>query len=149
MKWQKGKKMTTNNITARTYNSIAKDHEEKKLLVSASFLKKAGKYGTKEAKALEKEMKKYPSYKIEVKVAEKEKNSYKGLTIEKMANWLYDNGRKEELTTLKGILDTAKNLGRSAYPIAKKWFIENYGEEFGAKREERFDLDSFISKVAA
>ena len=67
--------MTTNNITARTYNSIAKDHEEKKLLVSASFLKKAGKYGTKEAKALEKEMKKYPSYKIEVKVAEKEKKS--------------------------------------------------------------------------
>ena len=140
--------MTNSAVTTRTYSSIKKDHTLKTLFVSESFLKKANRYGSKEAKALEKEMKKYPSYKIETKVAET-KRTYEGLTIEKMATWLFDNAQIDDLKTLQSIINDAKALNRNSYPIAKKWFLENFGEEFGAKKAEKFDINSFISKVAA
>ena len=140
--------MTNAVITTRTYNSIQKDHANKCLLVSPSFLKKANRYGTKEAKALAKVMKEFPSYKIDTKVV-KTKITYKNLTIEKMATWLYDNNKIAELKNLQSIIADAKNLNRNFYPIVKKWFLENYGEEFGGKKEEKFDLDAFIQKVAA
>ena len=66
-----------------------------------------------------------------------------------MATWLYDNNKIAELKNLQSIIADAKNLNRNFYPIVKKWFLENYGEEFGGKKEEKFDLDAFIQKVAA
>ena len=140
--------MTKKNVTERTMNSITVDLEHKQLLVSATFLRNAGKYGSKEAEALNLRMAEYPTFTIAKKIPEKAKNAYLGLTVEKMATWLYDNEGLTAVKTLQTVITEAEKYNRSSYPVAKKWFIENYGAKFNGKKEEaEFDLNTFVASV--
>ena len=122
---QKGTKMTNNNSSVRfTLNFAAKTIVGTK----ASFDKASKGYGPvyDELVAL---MAKHPTFDVEVKAPKapvKAKQTYKGMDIPFMVDYLTAKGDEKKLNTMRDVINYAEKMGKSKYPHAKRVFFEAY-----------------------
>jgi len=106
-------------------NLFAYDFINNTIVASKTTLKKAGKPGTPEYKELIKMIAKQPT----CRVVEKEiavngtKKTYHGLTMEVMKTHIE---KQENKDTLMAEFEEAMKFGKSKYPLAKKWFLEQF-----------------------
>ena len=110
-------------------NSCFIDHVEGVIVITSSFAKEAGKYGTKEYKLLAECRKKFPNYTVEKRTVKTNsaQNRYKGLTYDEMGQYIseHDKDAYAEFLSL-----TTKKLGYVvSYAAVKKWFLEKYKEQ--------------------
>lgn len=104
-------------------NLFAYDFVNETIVASKTTLKKAGKPGTTEYKALMKMMKGQPTFKIaekEINVNES-KNTHKGLTLAVMIAHIEKQSNSEELMEE---FEAVKEFGK--YPLTKKWFLDKF-----------------------
>ena len=74
-------------------------------------------------------MAKHPTYGFEVKAPKqpaKPKQSYKGMDIAFMRDFLAANDDSITLNTLNDVIAFAESAGKSIYPLAKRVFFETY-----------------------
>ena len=104
--------------------NIFVEHENKRLVMSKAFYKKACAFGSKEYVELRNAMNDCDGYSIEFKVSDKE--TYGGLTFARMAEYIQTqpdaDARMVEFEAVKKI---AKAKG-AKYPLTKKWFLLTY-----------------------
>lgn len=121
------------------------NYEEEKIEVSNTFYNKASKYGTPEYRELRAIRESEPTFKVEIKKPKQKgtKTTYRGLTREAMKAhikmFVTDTTKAEaELKKLEEMFKYGDARGSSGYPVAKHWFIENYGKSFiSASKKER------------
>ena len=107
-------------------------------------------------------MAKHPTYGIEVKAPKqpaKVKETYKGMDVSFMRDFLAANDDSITLKKLNDVIAFAKSAGKSIYPLAKRVFFDTYDsfDYVDAKRivdEYRHQLtlvkaDEMAAKIAA
>ena len=104
------------------------DHINKKIYVTAAFLKRAGNCANPEFDEYRKAVSAFPDYEI---VLKKKANSGKKLTFDFMSEYIttYETDEKQRnkmLNELAGRKEHAKKLSSSVYPSVKSWFIKSY-----------------------
>ena len=150
--------MTTNSSSVRfTLNFVAKTIVGTK----ASFTKAGKGFGPAydELVAL---MAKHPDFECDVKEPKqpaKPKQSYKGMDIAFMRDFLTANDDSTTLKTLNDVVAFAKSAGKSIYPLAKRVFFETYDsfDFVDAKRivddyryqQTRKQADEMATKIAS
>ena len=150
--------MTTNSSSVRfTLNFV------KKTIVGtkSSFDKASKGFGPvyDELVAL---MAKHPDFECDVKEPKqpaKPKQSYKGMDIAFMLDFLTANDDSTTLKTLNDVVAFAKSAGKSIYPLAKRVFFETYDsfDFVDAKRivddyryqQTRKQADEMATKIAS
>ena len=106
-------------------NLFAYNFVNNTIVASKTTLKKAGIPNSPEYKALMKMIDKQPTF----RVAEKEistntrKKTYRGLTIEVMKTHIQ---KQENSELLMAEFEESMKEGKSKYPLAKKWFLEQF-----------------------
>ena len=96
---------------------------------SKSALKKASNPNTDEHKALMKILAEHPTFKVVEKEPNANKNTYKGMDFKMMRNYINAQPNAKELMDE---FDMAVAMFNGKYPLVKKWFLEQYGNEFKA-----------------
>lgn len=149
--------MTTNSSVRFTLNFVNKTIVGTK----ASFDKASKGFGPiyDELAVL---MAKHPTYDFEVKTPKqpaKPKQSYKGMDIAFMRDFLTANDDSTTLKTLNDVVAFAKSAGKSIYPLAKRVFFETYDsfDFVDAKRivddyryqQTRKQADEMATKIAS
>ena len=117
------------------------NYAEKKIIITKSFAKKAQTLGTPEAETMETLMIKYPNFAMEYKTITKNSSAekYSGLSLDTMkiffesririaaADKTATEAAQADLERFQSVLDF---LGTKQYAKIKKWFLENYKEEY-------------------
>ena len=104
-------------------NLFAYDFVNNTIVASKSTLKKAGKVGTPEYKALMKMIKAQPTFSVVEKdiVINENKRTYKGLTNDVMKAYLENQPNKDDLLEeFEALRATGK------YALTKQWFLDKY-----------------------
>ena len=107
-----------------TRKNVQIDHINNKIFVSKAFYRKASNYGTAEYRELHTAMKENPAFVVELK--ETEKNTYAGLKISLIKDYIAMQKNADEL--LKEFTNI-RDLGEACnakYPMIKKWFCETF-----------------------
>lgn len=120
-------KKTTTNTGYRI------DHVAQEIVITKKFGKEASQIGTDAFKEMQKLRKECEGYNVVYKTIEKndKKESFEGLTIKEMRRFL--GARSEaELETFNKVVDIA-SCKQGKYAIVKKWFLDNYKEEYKAE----------------
>ena len=107
-------------------------------------------------------MAKHPDFECDVKEPKqpaKPKQSYKGMDIAFMRDFLTANDDSTTLKTLNDVVAFAKSAGKSIYPLAKRVFFETYDsfDFVDAKRivddyryqQTRKQADEMVTKIAS
>ena len=125
----KGSREESNNML-----KIKVNEAKRQLEVSKSFYEKAKIFGSAEFKLLREAKREFPDYKV---VTSTKKQSYKGLTEKTMEMFFESRIRtSEDKEIVKNDYDSYKNVVKLAetqkgkYPIIKKWFLDNFSEEY-------------------
>lgn len=121
------------------------NYEEEKIEVSNTFYNKASKYGTPEYRELRKIRESEPTFKVEIKKPKQKvtMTTYKGLTREAMKAHIEmfatdADTAKADIKKLDSMFNYGETRGSTGYPVAKHWFIENYGKSFiSVSKKER------------
>ena len=150
--------MATNNRAVRFTLNFA---DETIVGTKASFAKASKGFGPvyDELVAL---MAKHPDFECDVKEPKqpaKPKQSYKGMDIAFMLDFLTANDDSTTLKTLNDVVAFAKSAGKSIYPLAKRVFFETYDsfDFVDAKRivddyryqQTRKQADEMATKIAS
>ena len=132
-------------------------YEEKEVVISSSFQKKASTYGTYEYDTLQEVRCSHPDFKITVRQfkTKTSQERYKGLTYDYMRGYITkvegDNAPAvlNELENLIGI-SKCHSKGKR-YPTIKKWFLDRYPEvaKFGIVEDEEKVVDMLTSEKSA
>lgn len=114
-----------NKTTNYTIKMAAKEIE-----ISRRFEKAANVIGSNEYNTLITLMNDFPQFKVTVKEIKKNKNkkSYKGLTISEMEKFV-SRKSDEDLERFQKALAIAKGR-QGTYALIKKWFLDRYKEEY-------------------
>ena len=106
-------------------NLFAYDFVNNTIVASKTTLKKAGKPGTPEYKELMKMIAKQPTFRVVEKeiTVNKNKNVHAGLTMEVMKTHIL---AQKDSDILMAEFEEAMKVGKSKYPLAKKWFLEQF-----------------------
>ena len=109
---------------------------DKKIIITKKFSKAAGIYDSDEYKILCGLRKDFPDFSVTAKTIEKNKNktSYKGLTIDEMKRFMLKRPQNEQEQFEKVI--ELKNDKKCQYASIKKWFLYMYKDEFRFEIEE-------------
>ncbi len=108
------------------------NHMTKKIEMTKTEAKAAGKPNTTEYTALLEQMKNFPSYQIEiVKSAAKKIDRFKGLDYDYMENYIksHDESKLETFFELRGLDKEGKKVGMAAaasYGEIKMWFLTQF-----------------------
>jgi len=119
--------------TTKTANYFTINFIEKIICGSPASFKKAS---TGEGAAYEELLAKitaHPDYRLHEVRAKKNpsKNTYEGLTYEFMKAYITIQPDAEaRLKKMELVTKTAKQMKKSAYPVVKKWFLKEVGEDF-------------------
>lgn len=113
----------------------------KKIEMTKTEAKAAGKLNTTEYDTLLELMNNFPGYQIEiVKTAAKKVDRFKGLDYNYMADYIKSHNEEllKEFYTLRGLDENGKKVGMAAaasYGEIKMWFLEQFSEieEMGEK----------------
>ena len=129
----------------RKNQEIFVDHMNDTIYVSADFIKKAGIPGTYEYETFKIMKNDNPAYKIERKTVSSSKKVYKGLTIDRMRDYiaLKDKAAMEDFNH---VCAEARVRGH-AYPRVKSWFVHKYKDYANDPIWE--DDDKIIDNTAA
>ena len=122
-----------------TYNFV-----EKAIIGSKAAINRANKGMNPEYTELKKMLAEYPTFSVQEKVIQKnkDKKTYHNLTFERMAEYINtqkdSEKRMKEFETVK-VIAAAKG---AKYPLTKKWFLETYKDykEHEVTEEERKPL---------
>lgn len=106
-------------------NLYTYDFANNTIVASKTTLKKAGNPTTPEYKALMKMIAGQPSFRVVEKTinTSKKKQTYPGLTIEVMKTHIEAQANNE---ALMAEFNAVQAMGKSKYPLAKKWFLEQF-----------------------
>ena len=113
----------------------------KKIEMTKTEAKAAGKLNTTEYNTLLELMNNFPGYQIEiVKTAAKKVDRFKGLDYNYMTDYIKSHNKEllKEFYTLRGLNENGKKVGMAAaasYGEIKMWFLEQFSEieEMGEK----------------
>ena len=116
------------------------NYATKVITITKRFAKLAQDFSTPEAKEMEMLLEKYPTFAMEYKKIEKKENveKYNGLSLETMRIFFESRIRvamnEETVAAAKADLENFQRvqqfLGSKQFAKIKKWFIENYREEY-------------------
>ena len=117
------------------------NHITKKIEMTKTEAKTAGKPNTDAYNTLLELMKNFPGYEIEiVKSASKKTDRFKGLDYNYMMNYIESHNKEllKDFYTLRGLDENGKKVGMAAaasYGEIKMWFLEQFPEieEMGEK----------------
>ena len=128
-------------------NLFAVSFADNTIVASKTTLKKAGKPGTPEYKELMKLIAKHPTFRVVEKevTTNDSKKTYHGLTIEMMKTHIQ---KQENSETLMAEFEEAMAMGKSKYPLAKKWFLEQF-PNFKITEGKKAVSDAKIAKIKA
>ena len=128
-------------------NLFAYDFTTNTIVASKTTLKKAGNPTTPEYKALMKMIAGQPTFRVVEKTINnsKKKNTHLGLTIEVMEAHIQ---KQENSVALMAEFNEAQMFGKSKYPLAKKWFLEQF-PNFKISEGKKSASDAKIAKVKA
>ena len=110
------------------------NHITKKIEMTKTEAKTAGKPNTDAYNTLLELMKNFPGYEIEiVKSASKKTDRFKGLDYNYMMNYIESHNKAllKEFYTLRGLDENGKKIGMAAaasYGEIKMWFLEQFPE---------------------
>lgn len=110
------------------------NHITKKIEMTKTEAKTAGKPNTDAYNTLLELMKNFPGYEIEiVKSVSKKTDRFKGLDYNYMMNYIESHNGKllKEFYTLRGLDENGKKIGMAAaasYGEIKMWFLEQFSE---------------------
>ena len=104
----------------------------RKIIITRRFGKAASQIGSTEFNTMQQLLRDFAGFDIEYKeIARREnKKSYCGLSIDEMKRFLAD--KPVELEKLEKVIKIAENK-RGKYAIVKKWFLDNFKEEYNAE----------------
>lgn len=128
-------------------NLFAYDFTNSTIVASKTTLKKAGNPTTPEYKALMKMIAGQPTFRVVEKVIKNNgrKKTYNGLTLEMMKTHIE---KQENSEFLMAEFNEAQKQGKSKYPLAKKWFLEQF-PNFKITEGKKAIGDAKIAKVKA
>ena len=106
--------------------SIIVNLMERTLTMTKAFYKKASVVGSVEYYELRKAMKENEGFKIVFKGADKK--SYKGLTFEKMADYIRTQPNSAERLIEFASVQAVAEAKNAKYALTKQWFFEKYPE---------------------
>lgn len=123
-------------------NLICVDVNEKQLIASKAFCKKAKVFGSTEYELLREAVLQNPGFKVVE--AENSKKSYKKLTFEKMEEYIKTQRESEERMKEFEAVKKVSEAKNALYPLTKKWFFETYPEykETVTKDETKAAMES-------
>lgn len=126
-------------------NLFAYDFTNNTIVASKTTLKKAGNPTTPEYKALMKMIAGQPTFRVVEKVIKNNgrKKTYNGLTLEMMKTHIE---KQENSEFLMAEFNEAQKQGKSKYPLAKKWFLEQF-PNFKITEGKKAIGDAKIAKV--
>lgn len=128
---------TNNTRTAATYFTF--DHFGKKIIGSELNFKKAGVPGSDQYKALMAAMAAHPNYTLFAVAPKKEKQTYAGLTIDLMEEYLNLVFEGELATTARekfAEMKAAKEEKKIAFATIKSWFLDMF-PHFNVEKAKR------------
>lgn len=116
------------------------DYTQKVIFIKKRFAKLAQDFSTPEAKEMEMLLEKFPTFTLEYKEIKKNKSAekYSGLSVGTMRIFFESrirmattdekkNAAEADLNQFNNVLEF---LGTKQYAKIKKWFLENYKEEY-------------------
>ena len=106
------------------------DFENQAVVGSKSAIARANKGINPEYSVLTSMLKAQPTFSVKAKIIDvkKDKKSYNGLTLDKMAEYIKTKPNSEKaLEKFEAVKKIAKAKG-ACYPITKKWFLATYPE---------------------
>lgn len=126
-------------------NLFAYNFTNNTIVASKTTLKKAGNPTTPEYKALMKMIAGQPTFRVVEKVIKDNgrKKTYNGLTLEMMKTHIE---KQENSEFLMAEFNEAQKQGKSKYPLAKKWFLEQF-PNFKITEGKKAIGDAKIAKV--
>lgn len=126
-------------------NLFAYDFTNSTIVAFKTTLKKAGNPTTPEYKALMKMIAGQPTFRVVEKVIKDNgrKKTYNGLTLEMMKTHIE---KQENSEFLMAEFNEAQKQGKSKYPLAKKWFLEQF-PNFKITEGKKAIGDAKIAKV--
>ena len=129
-------------------NGVTFNHAAKEIIITKAFEKAANKVGSTEYNELVKIRKDFPEYTIRRKEIEKNtsKQSHKGLTVKEMKRFISTRDEKE-VALFERVCEIAENK-QGKYAVIKKWFLNNYKDEY-EKEIENLKLVAELEEIAA
>ena len=129
-------------------NGVTFNHAAKEIIITKAFEKAANKVGSTEYNELVKIRKDFPDYTIRRKEIEKNtsKQSHKGLTVKEMKRFISTRDEKE-VVLFERVCEIAENK-QGKYAVIKKWFLNNYKDEY-EKEIENLKLVAELEEIAA
>ena len=129
-------------------NGVTFNHAAKEIIITKAFEKAANKIGSTEYNELVKIRKDFPDYTIRRKEIEKNtsKQSHKGLTVKEMKRFISTRDEKE-VVLFERVCEIAENK-QGKYAVIKKWFLNNYKDEY-EKEIENLKLVAELEEIAA
>ena len=111
-------------------NSIMLNHENKTIVITKEFSKKASTYGTTEYKELLKIKNDFRDYQIVVRSAPRRTHSINDITLADMRAYIkkHDDEEKSIMAKFESMVNekTGEKLIRTSFFAIKKWFFEQY-----------------------
>ena len=129
-------------------NGVTFNHAAKEIIITKAFEKAANKIASTEYNELVKIRKDFPDYTIRRKEIEKNtsKQSHKGLTVKEMKRFISTRDEKE-VALFERVCEIAENK-QGKYAVIKKWFLNNYKDEY-EKEIENLKLVAELEEIAA
>lgn len=114
-------------------NNYTINFEARTITITKKFGKEASEFGTEAFEIMKQLRAEFPDFQFVYKTIQKKENkeSFKGLTIDEMKRFIAERS-DEELITFEKVVEIA-SCKQGKYAIVKKWFLDNYKEEYKAE----------------
>ena len=129
----------------------------KKIEMTKTEAKAAGKIGTEEFKLYRQYMEMYPGFEIQVKTTTKRKVEFKGLDYDYMRAYIekHDDDKKSKMTKFETLIaqnkkngdEDSEHLKAANYSKVRKWFIDEFKIK-DKKRKHDEEIQAILNKVA-
>ncbi len=131
----------------------------KKIEMTKSEAKEAGKLNTEAFKDLRQLMEMYPGYEIQIKTTTKRKVELKGLDYDFMRDYIQKSGRQDKADVMKKfntLIAQDKKDGKKGsehmvttnYLKVRKWFLETFPEIQKNLKDNKAEIQAILNAVA-
>lgn len=131
----------------------------KKIEMTKSEAKEAGKLNTEAFKNLRQLMEMYPGYEIQIKTTTKRKVELKGLDYDFMRDYIQKSGRQDKTDVMKKfntLIAQDKKDGKKGsehmvttnYLKVRKWFLETFPEIQKNLKDNKAEIQAILNAVA-
>lgn len=131
----------------------------KKIEMTKSEAKEAGKLNTEAFKTLRQYMEMYPGYEIQIKATTKRKVELKGLDYDYMRNYIQRSTRDDKVNIMKKfntLIAQDKKDGKEGsermvttnYSKVRKWFLETFPEIKNNLKDNKAEIQAILNAVA-